>query len=615
LDIVLGVSMAPASIQMVVVEGESADGATVDEDHIEVAAEGDPTTSSAPAQAIAAILGTREGASDAGLRLSSIGVTWTDQLEAHALRDALAAHKIENVMLVSAFLSAAALTQSVGGAMGYENTAVLFVEPDSASLAVVATADGSIAGVRKQWLDWTSGQIATAELVNMVVGLEKLGSAVGGVFVIGSGVDIAPLKPHLEAATSLDVSMPEEPVTALARGAALASANAPLFVSSTAAMAYSLDPGTGAVDPSALPDHLRFPDPSEGDEGRAYSAVPDDDADAPTVALGAFADSERRGFLRRPVALLGSGIAVLAIGAVVALEIASAVSIRRDSVALQPTPAQQLIVPTQQAPPAPAEVPFAQPKIELPAPAPAAVPKPAGPVIAPAAPAAVAPAPVAPAPVPVPVAPIPAPAAPAHAPPVLVPIPVPIVAAPPILPLIVPPRLAPVPEPQSPWRPGTPPRGQVPGWPPQAGGPVPQAPIQQLPPGLGTPPRLFTPGGGIGPTGPGNWPGRPGGPSGGGPIQAPAPAPVPSGPFGGGGFPGGGFPGGGFPGGGFPGGGFPGGGFPGGGFPRGPVAGPAPAPIPRGPFGGGGFGGGGFGGGGFGGGGGGHTGGGGGGHR
>src|SRR6185312_7299207 len=169
LNIVLGMSMAPSSIQMVVVEGENADGATVEEDEIDVTAARDLTTT-ASGQAIAAILGTREGASDAGLRLSSIGVAWTDQLEAHALRDALAAHKVTNVMLVSAFLAAAALTQSVGAATDSERTAVLFVEPDSATLAVVETADGSISDVR------VSGRTAIADLVNMVVGLEKLGS-------------------------------------------------------------------------------------------------------------------------------------------------------------------------------------------------------------------------------------------------------------------------------------------------------------------------------------------------------------------------------------------------------------------------------------------------------
>ncbi|OBA82155.1 hypothetical protein A9W99_12225, partial [Mycobacterium sp. 1164966.3] len=474
-------SMAPSSIQMVLVEGENADGATVEEDEIGVVAADDPATS-ASGHAIAAILGTREGANDAGLRLTSIGVAWTDQLEAHALRDALAAHKVKNVMLVSAFLAAAALTQSVGAATGYERTAVLFVEPDSATLAVVETADGSISDIR------ASSRTALADLVNMVVGLERLGSAVGGVFVIGSGVDVAPLKPHLEAATSLAVNVPEEPGTALARGAALASANAPLFASSTAALAYSLDPGTGAVNPSVLPDYLKVPDVPMGDE-LAYSAVPDDDADTPTVVIKPVASPGGRRSHRKPVLLLGSSVAVVAIAAVVALEIATAVNIRKDVVALQPAPDQNLIVPTQQAPaPTPAEVPAAQPKVEMPAQAPA--PKPLNPVVAPAAPAPApaAPAPAVPAPAaPVPAAPIPAPAAPAPAPPV-VPVPV-------VVPVPIPPLLAPRPEPaarppvvqlpplQSPPRPAIPPRGEVPGSPPQIGGPVPQQPVRQSPPG------------------------------------------------------------------------------------------------------------------------------------
>ena len=36
MDIVLGVSMAPATIRMVLVEGENADGVTVEEDHFAV---------------------------------------------------------------------------------------------------------------------------------------------------------------------------------------------------------------------------------------------------------------------------------------------------------------------------------------------------------------------------------------------------------------------------------------------------------------------------------------------------------------------------------------------------------------------------------------------------
>ena len=74
-------------------------------------------------------------------------MTWKDPLEAAALRDWLAADKVENVMLVSSFLAAAALAQAVGNATNYAHTALLFIEPDTATLAVVDTADGSIVDV------------------------------------------------------------------------------------------------------------------------------------------------------------------------------------------------------------------------------------------------------------------------------------------------------------------------------------------------------------------------------------------------------------------------------------------------------------------------------------
>ena len=119
MDIVLGVSMAPATIRMVLVEGESADGVTVDEDRFHVDNVNDPATLSAPDQVIAAILGTREGASQGDHQLTSTGVTWTDPGDAAALATALAARKVENVMLVSSFLAAAALAQTVGHAIGY----------------------------------------------------------------------------------------------------------------------------------------------------------------------------------------------------------------------------------------------------------------------------------------------------------------------------------------------------------------------------------------------------------------------------------------------------------------------------------------------------------------
>ncbi|MDT5341744.1 MAG: hypothetical protein QOE52_928 [Mycobacterium sp.] len=282
MDIVLGVSMAPTTVRMMLVEGENADGVTIEEDNFEVVAADSAATSGAPEQVIAAILGTREGAAEGGYRLMSTGVTWTEPTEVGALRDALAFGEMRSVMLVSPLLAAAALTQTVGDAMDYEYTALLFVEPESATLAVVETTDGSIVDLHRQRVDCARRSAeAVTELAAMIAALDGLESRPDGVFVVGCGVDIVPIKRQLDATVSIPVSAPEEPDMALARGAAVASANAPLFASSTAALAYAQDPGTGEVNPNALaPAYLDVcANARLGDSALAYSALADDEVD------------------------------------------------------------------------------------------------------------------------------------------------------------------------------------------------------------------------------------------------------------------------------------------------------------------------------------------------
>ena len=207
--------MAPATVRLLLIEGENADGATVEQDRIELAAADQVVD-----QVVAAIVGTREGAVAAGHRLTSTGVTWTDPVDpaaVGALRDELAVRDLGGVMLVSPLLAAAALAQTVGSSIDYERIAMLFVEPKNATLAVVEVADGSIAELHRQPLQ--AGQSASrraAHLATMVGGLDARGSRADGVFLIGCGADIVSIKPALEAVTSLQVSAPEEPDMALA---------------------------------------------------------------------------------------------------------------------------------------------------------------------------------------------------------------------------------------------------------------------------------------------------------------------------------------------------------------------------------------------------------------
>jgi len=457
--------MAPTTVRIVLVEGQNADGATVDEDNFAVTNGDDPATFSGPNQVVAAILGTREGANEAGYDLLSTGVTWSNQSEATELRDALTARKVENVMLVSAFLAAAALAQSMGSATGYARAALLYVEPDAATLAVVNTTDGSITDVQREQLPDDDDQ-AVAALVSMVSAAEGLEEHPEGLLVVGSGVDIPLIKPALEEATSLPLSVPEQPETALARGAALASANAPLFASSTAALAYALDPGTGSVSQHAhAPGYLAVaeavPSGEPGADALAYSAVADDSAavytqlgpdayvaddehhDFTTGMYPDFSQLEQHEHVSRTPFLAAMSVLIIFVAGVMALVISLAFSIR-PSASSRPSLSHNVVAPARLAPlPAPpAPVPAAAP---VQAPAPAAAPAPVH---------AAAPAPLripGPAPAPAPI-PFPAPA------------PAPIIA--PILPGLLPPLFGPPPPDRGPWGHGDEGwgRGGGPGW-------------------------------------------------------------------------------------------------------------------------------------------------------
>ena len=432
MDIVLGVSMTPTTVRMVLVEGGKADGRTVDHDVFDITAADDAANSSASDQVISAILGTQQSAAAGGHRLIAIGVTWSDYAEAGVLRDGLAARGIDDVMLVSQLHAAGALAQAAGRAVGYDTTALLFVERDTATLSVVQAEDGSIVKVVSRSLHSADAMSVMAE---MVAELEAQDVRPGGLFVVGSGVDVTAVKEHLEHHVSLPVSAPEDSPMALARGAALAAASAPRFEATTIGLAYSQDPdGPTAADPAFVATQVR---------PVSVSAPADDDEDA------AVADESRRPFL-----LVGSTLTSIFVVGVVALVISLAVSIR-PTVDQRPSPGESIVVPSTSAPapappvaqqvqppPAPVET---KPPETIPAPVPVVQEQPQQAprqvfVETPQAPAAAPPAPAAePSP---PAAPAPVPAAP---------VPAPVIAPPVIIPPVI--QLFPQPSYRTPWYP------------------------------------------------------------------------------------------------------------------------------------------------------------------
>ncbi|HTX93996.1 MAG TPA: hypothetical protein VME67_03640 [Mycobacterium sp.] len=124
-----------------------------------------------------------------------------------------------------------------------------------------------------------------------------------GLFLVGSDVDIPFIKPRLEAATSLALTTPEEPEMALARGAALAAANARLGAPRTIPMPHP-------------------PDPLSGNHELAYSAQPDNRTEPPSGRQAA--DSSERRSRKSLFALVS--VTMIFVGGVVALALALALT-------------------------------------------------------------------------------------------------------------------------------------------------------------------------------------------------------------------------------------------------------------------------------------------------
>ena len=90
MDIVLGVSMTPTTVRMVLVEGDKADGVTVDHDVFDVTAiEGSAHFERRPIRSSPRSSVPGRAPSPAGHHLVSTGVTWSDRAEAAVLREAL----------------------------------------------------------------------------------------------------------------------------------------------------------------------------------------------------------------------------------------------------------------------------------------------------------------------------------------------------------------------------------------------------------------------------------------------------------------------------------------------------------------------------------------------
>lgn len=223
MDAVLGLSMTSTTVRLQLVEGEGADGVTIDHDSFEMMSADGLTAPRGSEDVVAAVLGTQAIATAGGHQLHSIGVTWSHDAdnEAALLLDSLGDLGFDTVVAVPELDAAEALAQAVGHALGFENAAVCVVEPEVAIVSVVETHDGAVLKVISRSLEKPDVASLPRQLTTM---FQLHHCQPERVFVVGSGPNLDEITRQLAQTVPVPVIAPADAELALARGAALASA-------------------------------------------------------------------------------------------------------------------------------------------------------------------------------------------------------------------------------------------------------------------------------------------------------------------------------------------------------------------------------------------------------
>jgi hypothetical protein len=216
--------MTPTAVGLILVEGHGAEGEIMDQAAFDVPTRRGATAISTSEYVAGAMSRTRAMAN--GHRPHAIGVTWSDdsELEASLLLKSLTDAGFDNIVAVRSPEAGEALARGIGRAVGYQQTAVCLLEPESVVVSMVDTYDGAVETVAHHDHD-TDG-----ELIDWLSDVFDVnGWHPECLIVVGPEADLTALATRLEKALGLPVFAPPEAELALARGAALASAHGPHF--------------------------------------------------------------------------------------------------------------------------------------------------------------------------------------------------------------------------------------------------------------------------------------------------------------------------------------------------------------------------------------------------
>jgi hypothetical protein len=214
-DAVLGLSMTPTSLGLVVVGGADDIDGEVTGDAFALPVDSGTDVREAAQQVTAAV-----EAISAARRLKSIGVTWSEDAgaEASMLMDSLSASGFGNVVPIRLPEATEALARGMADVIGYGTTAVCVIEPDTVIALIVHRGHGGVQTAINHGIDSDESLIGWLSTV-----FTRADWQPEALVVVGSAGDFGAVLPRLEDALSVPVFAPDEAPLALARGAALAS--------------------------------------------------------------------------------------------------------------------------------------------------------------------------------------------------------------------------------------------------------------------------------------------------------------------------------------------------------------------------------------------------------
>lgn len=214
--------MMPNAVGLVLVEGHEGEGDIMAQAAFDVPTRRGATAISTSEYVAGAMSRTRAMADDH--RPHAIGVTWSDdsELEASLLLKSLTEDGFDNIVAIRSPEAGEALARGIGRAVGYQQTAVCLLEPESVVVSLIDTYDGAVQTVSRQGRDAETGLI---DWLSDVFDVNDWHPEC--LIVVGPDAGQTALMKHLEQAVHVPVFAPPEAELALARGAALASALGP----------------------------------------------------------------------------------------------------------------------------------------------------------------------------------------------------------------------------------------------------------------------------------------------------------------------------------------------------------------------------------------------------